>query len=62
MRRMVHLNAPVLPVHTGMIPATGYGRAKIVTSEPVPDETPWLTELVLENRVEIEAIVKALTA
>ena len=57
-----HLWAPGGTVFLGAKTATGSGRAKIVTSEPVPDETPWLTELVLENRVEIEAIVKALTA
>ena len=57
-----HLWAPGGTVFLGAKTATGYGRAKITTGLPVPDETPWLTELILSNAGKITETMKELAA
>ena len=57
-----HLWAPGGAVYLGAKTATGYGRARLTPHTTMPDDTPWLTELILSNADKIMETVKELAA
>lgn len=57
-----HLWAPGGVAFLGAKTATGYGRARLQPTTPVPDETPWLTQLTLDNADQITTVIRELAA